>query len=174
MCLIQSNAQRYGKTHGSAQCSTYNIENMSHQIESLYPGITISKSSKSVKKSDFVKGDLLVLFLRFGWLRSSELFCIQIKYFISTVPANVAICNLPIGVGVLCMKILPNTKASLTKHPDVYITYTTSYGLLVGKWQSCFISLGVCKNRNTRISNQIQVCVGQVNTFAQHIYINGF
>ena len=95
------------------------------------------------KRADLVRSALIVLFLWLGWLRSMECFSLHVKDVVLTLPTDGAIYNLPAGVGVLGLKLLPNTKASQTRRADVYIAYTTSSGLSVGKWWQRFMSLGL-------------------------------
>ena len=68
-----------------------------------------------------------------------------------TLPRDGSVYNLPQGVGVLGLKLLENTKASQTRRADVWISFTTSSGLSVGKWWCRFLNHRANQDQHTNI-----------------------
>ena len=68
-----------------------------------------------------------------------------------TLPRDGSVYNLPQGVGVLGLKLLENTKASQTRRADVWIAFTTSSVLSVGKWWRRFLNHRAGQDQHTKI-----------------------
>ena len=74
------------------------------------------------------------LFFWLGWLRTSEAFGLSWKDVEVLHPANAAEQDLPANVGLLSLRLLPETKSSRTHRPDVIIAYRSASGLCPGRW----------------------------------------
>ena len=98
------------------------------------------QNGSNEKTLEVIRCALVIIFLWLGWLRSMVLFSLRIRDVQLTLPKDGAIYNLPEGVGVLGLKLLPNTKASQTRNADVWIAHTTSSGILAGKWWRRFLA----------------------------------
>ena len=73
-------------------------------------------------------------FLWLGWLRSSELFGLCWQDVTVVPPTSGPSIDLPVGLGVLLLRLLPETKSSRTTTADVVISYATRSGLHPGHW----------------------------------------
>jgi hypothetical protein len=69
-----------------------------------------------------------------GWLRSRELFSLTWGDVTVTRPAHSPRLGLPLGVGAIELRLLPETKTSRTKVADVVISYLCASGLTPGLW----------------------------------------
>jgi hypothetical protein len=69
-----------------------------------------------------------------GWLRSLELFSLTWGDVTVTRPAHGPRLGLPLGVGAIELRLLPETKSSRTKVADVVISYICASGLTPGLW----------------------------------------
>ena len=69
-----------------------------------------------------------------GWLRSVELFSLKWMDLKLTRPAHGPRIGLPLGVGAIELRLLPETKSNRTKVADVVISYICASGLAPGLW----------------------------------------
>jgi hypothetical protein len=69
-----------------------------------------------------------------GWLRSQELFSLTWGDLRITRPGDGPKVGLPDGVGVIELRLLPETKSNRTKVADVVISYVSASGLEPGLW----------------------------------------
>jgi hypothetical protein len=69
-----------------------------------------------------------------GWLRSEELFSLRWGDVEITRPRDGPRRGLPEGVGVIEIRLLPETKTNRTKVADVVISYLCGSGLTPGLW----------------------------------------
>ena len=69
-----------------------------------------------------------------GWLRSNEGFALTRDDIEITKPADGPKKGLPIGVGVIEMRLLPETKTNTAATADIIVAYTCWSGLSLGKW----------------------------------------
>jgi len=69
-----------------------------------------------------------------GWLRSQELFSLTWGDVTVTRPKDGPRLGLPAGVGVIELRLLPETKSTRTKVADVVISYICASGLTLGLW----------------------------------------
>jgi hypothetical protein len=74
------------------------------------------------------------LFGWLGWLRSLELFSLTWDDLRITRPRDGPRVGLPVGIGVLELRLLPETKGNRTKVADVVISYVCASGLQPGLW----------------------------------------
>jgi hypothetical protein len=76
----------------------------------------------------------------FGWLRGGELFGISRVDVTVTEPAHGVVLGLPQGVGVIQVRLAPETKSNPTRTADVVIAYCSGSGLSLGKWMDRVLS----------------------------------
>ena len=69
-----------------------------------------------------------------GWVRSREGFALERKDVTIVRPENGTQVGLPTGVGVVSLRLLPETKTSPDKMADIIIAYTCRSGLSLGEW----------------------------------------
>jgi hypothetical protein len=69
-----------------------------------------------------------------GWLRSAELFSLKWEDVTVTRPASGPRIGLPLGVGAIELRLLPETKSNRTKVADIVISYLCASGLAPGLW----------------------------------------
>ena len=69
-----------------------------------------------------------------GWLRSLELFSLTWGDITITQLAHGPRLGLPVGVGAIELRLLPETKTTRTKVADVVISYICASGLTPGLW----------------------------------------
>jgi hypothetical protein len=74
------------------------------------------------------------LLLWLGWLRSMETFSLTYADVLVVDPANGRIYELPAGLGMLLLRLLPQTKSNRNTRADVVIAHTTLSGLSPGRW----------------------------------------
>jgi hypothetical protein len=74
------------------------------------------------------------LILWLGWLRSRETFSLRWGDVSVTAPQDGQCKGLPDGVGVIELRLLPETKSSRTRVADVVISYLCASGLAPGLW----------------------------------------
>jgi hypothetical protein len=74
------------------------------------------------------------LLLWLGWLRSSETFSLCWADIEITHPKDGPCRGLPSGVGVIELRLLPETKSNRTRVADVVISYLCASGLAPGLW----------------------------------------
>jgi hypothetical protein len=70
----------------------------------------------------------------FGWLRGGELFGIAVADISVTAPDDGPILGLPRGVGVVQVRLAPETKSNPTRTADVVVAYQSGSGISLGKW----------------------------------------
>ena len=69
-----------------------------------------------------------------GWLRSMEAFSTEWRDFSVVEPEDGPTVDLPAGMGVVSLRLQPETKSDRTRTADCIIAYCTSSGLCLGKW----------------------------------------
>ena len=69
-----------------------------------------------------------------GWLRSTETFCLTYDDITVTVPHAGPTRGMPMGLGALEFRLLPETKSSPGATADVVVSWHTGSGLCLGKW----------------------------------------
>jgi hypothetical protein len=77
---------------------------------------------------------LATLLLWLGWLRSSETFDLCWKSFTVVEPDDGPTVDLPLGCGVVGIRLGPETKSSRTKAVDLSMAHQTLSGYHLGKW----------------------------------------
>jgi hypothetical protein len=83
---------------------------------------------------ELAQAGLANLIFWLGWLRSTEGFNLRWTDVDVTLPVNGPSLDLPRGIGVLILTLLPETKSSRALTADVVLAYTSWYGFSVGKW----------------------------------------
>ena len=81
-----------------------------------------------------LRGIVAIHFLWLGWLRSSELFGLRWQDVTVVSPADGPSVDLPVGLGVILLRLLPETKSSRSASADVVVSYSTQSGLRPGVW----------------------------------------
>jgi hypothetical protein len=90
----------------------------------------------------------------FGWLRGGELFGLAVSDVLVTTPAHGLTLGLPLGVGVVQVRLAPETKSNPTRTADVVVAYQSGSGLSLGKWMErvltgqCGVYLFSTQNRS--------------------------
>ena len=74
------------------------------------------------------------LLLWLGWLRSTETFSLCWDDVTITHPLDGPSRGLPLGVGIVELRLLPETKSNRTRVADVVISYLCASGLAPGLW----------------------------------------
>ena len=74
------------------------------------------------------------LFAWLGWLRSFELFSLTWDDVTITRPRHGPRVGLALGIGVIELRLLPETKTNRTKVADIVIAYACASGLTLGLW----------------------------------------
>ena len=87
-----------------------------------------------LEQYEYVAAQCAELILWLGWLRSTEVFSLRIQDIELTPPSNHDKYNLPPGVGVVLLRLLPTTKTNRDKQADMVIAWETSGGLKIGHW----------------------------------------
>ena len=75
-----------------------------------------------------------------AWLRSNEGFSLQVDDITITRPLQGPSKGLPIGVGVIEIRLLPETKTNTASIADVIVAYSCWSGLSLGKWLERLLS----------------------------------
>jgi hypothetical protein len=83
---------------------------------------------------DICRAALTHLFSFVGWLRAVETFSIQWQDLTIVDPPLGPTMGLPLNVGVILVKLLPQTKSSQAATADVVLAYQTASGLSLGNW----------------------------------------
>jgi hypothetical protein len=96
-------------------------------------GLWLTCVSRSAKREIAAAG-VVNLFGWLGWLRSKELFSLKWEDVLVTRPADGPRVGLPPGVGVIELRLLPETKSARTRVADVVISYLCASGLAPGLW----------------------------------------
>jgi hypothetical protein len=91
-------------------------------------------TSSPAQRCDIGAAAVATLFGWLGWLRSVELFSLTWGDLRITRPRDGPRLGLPLGVGVLELRLLPETKGNRTKVVDVVISYVCASGLQPGLW----------------------------------------
>lgn len=81
------------------------------------------------------------LLLWLGWLRSMETFSLTYEDIVVVEPPDGPTYELPPGVGMVLLRLLPQTKTNGTARADVVIAHTTLSGLSPGRWCGRIASL---------------------------------
>jgi hypothetical protein len=74
------------------------------------------------------------LFAWLGWLRSLELFSLTWGDLKLTRPEHRPWVGLALGISVIELRLLPETKTNRTKVADIVMAYACASGLLLGVW----------------------------------------
>ena len=123
-------ARRMGTaTRPSWALSHVQIAYIDTRLEELYTSAT-----SLAARHEIVVAASVNLTAWLGWLRGSEVFGLLQTDIKVTTPANGIYLGLATGVGVLELRLAPDTKSDPTRTADVVIAYTTATGLSLGKW----------------------------------------
>ena len=91
-------------------------------------------STTITARLQWAKAGLANLCLWLGWLRSMETFDLRWCDFTVIEPRDGPLVDLPLGVGVVLLKLSEETKSLRTKKADVVIAYETLSGYQLGRW----------------------------------------
>jgi hypothetical protein len=91
-------------------------------------------ASTTAGRREIAAAAVVNLFGWLRWLRSQELFSLKWEDLRITRPCDGPRVGLPLGVGVLELRLLPETKSNRTKVADVVISYVSASGLQPGLW----------------------------------------
>lgn len=83
---------------------------------------------------DICMGAVATLFLWLGWLRGSEVFGLRWCDLTLVPPDKGPLYDLPEGLGMLILRLLPETKSQRTQSADVVLAYETISGHTPGRW----------------------------------------
>jgi hypothetical protein len=79
-------------------------------------------------------GAVATLFLWLGWLRGSEVFGLRWCDLELVPPERGPLYDLPTGIGMIILRLLPETKSQRTAAADVILAYETISGYQPGLW----------------------------------------
>ena len=102
--------------------------NQNARILSLRTNLTL------IERYEQVAAQVAELIFWLGWLRSSETFGIRVQDVEITPPINHGKYGLPLGVGVILLRLLSTTKSQRNKQADMVIAFKTASGLKLGYW----------------------------------------
>ena len=97
--------------------------NQNARILSLRTNLTL------IERYEQVAAQVAELIFWLGWLRSSETFGIRVQDVEITPPINHGKYGLPLGVGVILLRLLSTTKSQRNKQADMVIAFKTASGL---------------------------------------------
>ena len=83
---------------------------------------------------DVCMGAVATLFLWLGWLRGSEVFGLRWCDLELVPPKRGPLYDLPTGIGMIILRLLPETKSQRTAAADVILAYETISGYQPGLW----------------------------------------
>ena len=102
-------------------------------IDSYLEAIFSTTTNKELQHNIVCAG-VINLFTYLGWLRSQDIFNLQVSDITVTTPINGPARGLPPNVGAIELRLLKATKANQTETADVVIAFETLSGLTPGKW----------------------------------------
>jgi hypothetical protein len=105
------------------------IQHLERQFEAQFQGAYTS----SQRHTAAAAGAANLLFW-LGWLRSMEGFALKVEDITITLPNQGPTKGLPVGVGVIEIRLLPETKTNSATIADVIVAYTCWSGFSMGKW----------------------------------------
>jgi hypothetical protein len=91
-------------------------------------------ASTSFERRELALAGLSNLCLWLGWLRTTEIYSTEWRDFHVVEPCDGPQVDLPIGVGIVGVKLQAETKSNRTSRPDVILAYQTLSGYSPGKW----------------------------------------
>ena len=117
---------------------------LDHHVRSLdlYLSQRFLASTTVEEQRFWALGGAANLTLWLGWLRSRETLELRWEDVWVVPPTHGPTVGLPMGIGMVALKLLPETKTSRTMSADVVIAYETMSGLSLGQWLSRLQSLG--------------------------------
>ena len=102
---------------------------------------------------DICMGAVATLFLWLGWLRGSEAFGLRWCDLTIVLPHDGPRYDLPMGIGMIGLRLLPETKSQRASTVDMTLAYETISGYQLGVWiQRLKQSLGIGPNHSTLIT----------------------
>jgi hypothetical protein len=105
------------------------ISFLDHQFETMFH----SAPTEAVAHEAAAAGTANLLFW-LGWVRSAEGFSLTTADITITPPAEGPRKGLPMGVGVIEIRLLPETKTNSSCVADIIVAYTCWSGLSLGTW----------------------------------------
>jgi hypothetical protein len=87
-----------------------------------------------VERKQVIKAGLVHLFSYLGWLRGVETFSIKWHDVKIVEPEDGPTMGLPLGIGIILLRLLEQTKSLQFATADVVIAYLTASGLNTGMW----------------------------------------
>lgn len=115
--------------HKSSALRYRHLQFLDEQFEAMYQ----SAPSTAIRHEAAAAGTANLLFW-LGWLRSSEGFSLTVDDIEITPPLQGPLKGLPRGVGVVEIRLLPETKTNTAATADVIVAYTCWSGLSLGVW----------------------------------------
>ena len=105
------------------------VRSLLRDLEAAY-----ADTSQDTAQNDICLWAVATLLLWLGWLRSSEVF--QLRWCDVTVvpPHDGPRVDLPLGIGMVGVRLLPETKSQRTRTVDVILAYETVSGYTLGRW----------------------------------------
>lgn len=97
-------------------------------------GTNYSKAATFDAKRRWALAGLANVILWLGWLRSGETFALTFDDILVVSPSDGQIYELPHGLGMILLRLLPQTKSNRTTRADVVVAHTTLSGLSPGLW----------------------------------------
>ena len=97
-------------------------------------------TDRAVQRQEALAGFANLLFW-LGWFRSSEGFSLRWEDFDITEPHAHASLNLPVNVGLIGCRLLPETKTNRSSTADVCMAYETLSGFQLGWWWHQILAL---------------------------------
>jgi len=92
------------------------------------------QTTSFAERRDVALAGLANLFLWLGWIRSGECFELAWADVTCLEPADGPQLDLPVGCGLVQLRLAPETKSDRGKRADVLLAYLTASGLCVGLW----------------------------------------
>ena len=131
MTLLQHGlAARIGTaTHPSTALLFRHVQALLQSLESQ-----LSTTEIYHTRLDLLRAIVATHLLWLGWLRSSELFGLCWRDITIVFPPDGPSIDLPVGLGAVLLRLLPETKSSRSQTADVVISYSTRSGLHPGRW----------------------------------------
>ena len=105
------------------------VRALDRTLNERYLAATLDSEKRELALAGFAN-----LSLWLGWLRSGEKFGLNWEDCAVTEPANGPSKDLPVGIGAVCLRMLPETKSARSHRPDVVMAYLTLSGYHIGKW----------------------------------------
>jgi hypothetical protein len=91
-------------------------------------------SRTNAERREFALAGFFTLILWLAWLRSMEAISLQWHDVTVIAPRDGGRVDLPVGIGAVLLRLLPETKTSRTLRADVVCAYETLSGYQLGRW----------------------------------------